>query len=59
MPVVKASIYRSLTGGIYVDTAYDTDFFSILAQESLSGRVRLKTRCAGVEPGVESGSRQK
>ena len=34
---------------------YAPDFFSILAQESLSARVRLKTRL----PGVESGSRQK
>ena len=34
---------------------YAPDFFSILAQESFRGRVRLKTRF----PGVVSGSRQK
>src|ERR1019366_3584610 len=41
---------RRLTAGGYLP-----DFFSILPQESFSGRVRLKTRLLG----VESGSRQK
>jgi len=60
--------YRTPRGSSLTQTAksrlfYVTDFFSvlfsILAQESFNGRVRLKTRRAGVESGAESGSRQK
>jgi hypothetical protein len=47
---------RSVCGGAASAAgAYTPAFFSIFAQESLSGSVRLKTRL----PAVESGSTQK
>ncbi len=46
---------RNAESRMVAGTSYAPAFFSIFAQVSLSGRVRLKTRL----PGLESGSTQK